>query len=367
MGLVHARAARAAGAVVLGVASRAAAGAERASERLGLDHAYASVDELLADDRIDLVHVCTPNTSHAAITSRVLSAGKHVICEKPLATSAQEAAKLADQAVASGLVAAVPFIYRFYPMVREARSRMLGGTTGRLFSIHGAYLQDWLADPEEDDWRVDPAHGGPSRAFADIGSHLCDLIEFVTGDRITRLCARLRTVHGDRASHRDVSTEDVAVVLFETSAGVPGTLHVSQVAAGHKNGLTIDLSGAHESLRFAQETPDTLDIGTTGGSTSVPRSMNLSPEAIRYCNLPPGHPQGYQDAFNAFVADAYDTSRGELRPGLPTFIDGRRAAELTQAVLLSDRKGAWVETMPDASGEDDVDGGAPGRPLAQSH
>jgi predicted dehydrogenase len=344
MGEVHARAARAAGARLVGVASRSAASSEGARSRLGAEVAYPSVAALLADDTVDVVHVCTPNDSHADIARQVLAAGRHVVCEKPLATTATEAQELTDLATASGRVAVVPFVYRFHPMVREARARIASGATGRVFSVHGAYLQDWLASPEDDDWRVDPAFGGPSRAFADIGSHLCDLLEFVTGDRISRVSARVRTVHADRAVHKAVTTEDVAVVVFETDAAVVGTLHVSQVSAGHKNALSFQIAGARESLAFDQECPDLLHVGTAAGTTAVPRSPGLSAEAARYSVVPPGHPQGYQDAFNALVADAYRAVRGDAPTGLPTFADGRRTAQVTEAVLESSRTGAWVET-----------------------
>jgi predicted dehydrogenase len=344
MGEVHARAARAAGAEVAGIASHSPESAERARLRTGARTAYSSVAALLADDAIDLVHVCTPNDSHAALARLVLEAGKHVICEKPLATTTRDAQQLADLAGGSCRTAVVPFVYRFHPMVREARARIHEGTTGRVFSIHGAYLQDWLANPNDDDWRVDPAHGGPSRAFADIGSHLCDLLEFVTGDRIQRVSARVRTVHADRAVHKAVVTEDVATAVFETASGAIGTLHVSQVSAGQKNALSIHIAGSEESLVFDQECPDFLRIGATAGTTVMARSDQLSEDAARLSVVPAGHPQGYQDAFNALVADAYGATQGRPAPGLPTFADGLRAAQLTEAVLASSRTDAWVET-----------------------
>jgi predicted dehydrogenase len=335
MGLVHARAARAAGARLVAVASRSADSAAQARRRLGAETAHPSVESLLADDGIDVVHVCTPNNSHGEIARKVLEAGKHVICEKPLAPTVAEAQELAELAATSGLTAVVPFVYRFHPMVREARARILDGTTGRVFSVHGAYLQDWLVRPEDDDWRVDPAYGGPSRAFADIGSHLCDLLEFVTGDRISRVSARVRTVHADRSVHKAVTTEDVAAVVFETEEAVIGTLHVSQVTAGRKNALSFEISGARESLAFDQECPDLLRIGTVSSTIVVSRSPEMSGDAARFSVVPPGHPQGYQDAFNALVADAYDATRGATPPGLPTFDDGHRTAQLTEAVLES--------------------------------
>ena len=165
MGAVHTRAARAAGAEVVAVATSSADGARRAAERLGIPTAAPSVEALLAMD-LDVVHVCSSNGAHLEHALAVLGAGIPVVCEKPLATSTADAARLAAAARDSGLVATVPFVYRFHPMAREARDRVRAG--GRVFTIQGAYLQDWLLEPEDDDWRTDPAAGGPSRAFADM-------------------------------------------------------------------------------------------------------------------------------------------------------------------------------------------------------
>ena len=344
MAQVHSRAARAAGAQVRAVATRTAAGGVRAQGVIGAEFAYRSAEELLADDRIDVVHICTPNGSHAELVRAALTAGKHVVCEKPLATSAAEAEQLVQLAAGTGLVAAVPFVYRFHTMIREARARVGSGVTGRLFTIQGAYLQDWLASAADDDWRVDPAFGGPSRAFADIGSHLCDAIEFVTGDAIRRLSSRVRTVHESRVTNKNVGTEDAVTVVFETDAGVIGTLHVSQVAHGRKNALLLEIAGENESLVFNQENPDVLRVGTAGGFLERLRSDDVDSAARPYSRIPAGHAQGYQDAFNAFVADTYRAVNGSTPDGLPTFADGLRAAQLTEAVLRSDAEDRWIDT-----------------------
>jgi len=344
MAAVHSRAARAAGAALVGGTSSSAERSLDAARRLGLDHGYGSLDELLADPDLDIVHVCTPNTTHAHLARAVLEAGKHVICEKPLATDARDAAELAELAAARGLVAAVPFVYRFHPMAREARDLVARGGTGRVVSVHGAYLQDWLATPHDDDWRVDTAQGGPSRAFADIGSHLVDLLEFTSGDRIVRLNALTRTVYDSRATNTDIATEDLVAVVVELAGGAIGTLLVSQVAPGHKNGLVLELGGTDASVRFEQERPETLWVGRIDAASVVARDpARLSPDAARLSLVPAGHPAGYQDAFNAFVADTYATVAGATRDGLPTFDDGVRAVRVTEAVLASAASGAWVE------------------------
>lgn len=344
MAEVHSRAARAAGAEIAGIASSSPASAARAKDRLGVEQAYASAQDLIEDDMIDVIHVCTPNATHVALAEAALKAGKHVVCEKPLATNVQDAAHLVELAAGAGTVATVPFVYRFHPMVREARDRIASGQTGRISTIQGSYLQDWLLSRDDDNWRVDAGLGGASRAFADIGSHLCDLIEFVTNDRIIRVGAISRTLFSGRANHKDVQTEDLVAAVFTTEAGTVGNLLVSQVAPGRKNRLMIEISGTESTVQFDQEAPETLWLGKRAGSELLVRDPDaLSPEAARLSVLPAGHPQGYQDAFNAFIADTYAAINGDIRDGLPTFRDGLRSAVLTESIIESSKCGEWVD------------------------
>ena len=344
MAEVHSRAARAAGAEIAGIASSSPASAARAKDRFGVEQAYASAQDLVEDDMIDVIHVCTPNVTHLALAEAALKAGKHVVCEKPLATNVQDAAHLVELAASAGTVATVPFVYRFHPMVREARERIASGQTGRISTIQGSYLQDWLLSRDDDNWRVDAGLGGASRAFADIGSHLCDLIEFVTNDRIIRTGAISRTLFSGRANHKDVQTEDLVAAVFTTEAGAVGNLLVSQVAPGRKNRLMIEISGTESTMQFDQEAPETLWLGKRAGSELLVRDPEaLSPEAARLSVLPAGHPQGYQDAFNAFIADTYAAINGDIRDGLPTFRDGLRSAVLTESIIESSKGGEWVD------------------------
>jgi predicted dehydrogenase len=287
-----------------------------------------------------------------------------VICEKPLATDAAGARRLVDAAAGSGLQAAVPFVYRYYPTVREARERVRAGRTGALRVLHGTYLQDWLLRPDDTNWRVDDELGGASRAFADIGSHWCDLAEFVSGHRITRLSARVLIAvpervgdigrhafgsGGNRDEVTSVTTEDAALVQFETDQGALGSVVVSQISAGRKNRLWIELDGSDEALAFDQEHPEELWQGTRESLSILRRDpATLSPAAARYATLPAGHPQGYGDCFDAFVSDVYHAVRdGRAVPdGTPTFADGLRAAVITEAVLASSRDGQWVDVEP---------------------
>ena len=336
IGAVHARAVRGAGGVVAAVAGSTPRSSAVAAERLGAERAAASAEELVESDDVDVVHVCTPNDLHARIEERALAAGKHVVCEKPLSTDLAGARRLADRAAGTSVVAAVPFVYRFHPTVRDARARVQRGDTGPLRLLHGSYLQDWLSRPGDDDWRVDPARGGASRAFGDVGVHWCDLVEFASGQRITRLNARMLAVPRAVPSR----TEDAAAVLFETDGGALGSVVVSQVSPGRKNRLWFSLDGADASLQFDQELPDSLWVGGREQNLVVARGAGAP---TRYDVVPAGHPQGYVDAFTAFVADVYAAVRGDAPDGLPTFPDGLRAALLTDAVVRSAADGAWID------------------------
>lgn len=341
MARTHTRSALAAGAELAALASSGPESAARAATALGYARAL-DPDALLAE-ALPVVHVCTPNRSHVGYARTAIRSGSYVICEKPLATNGAEAAALASEAAAAGLPGAVPFVYRYHPMVREARARIASGESGAVLTVSGQYLQDWLLDADDDNWRVGADAGGPSRAFADIGSHLVDLVEFVSGDRVAKLVATTRTVHGERAG-REVSTEDSVALAVELAGGGIGTLLVSQVAPGRKNGLVLEIAGARESVRFEQEDPERLWVGRRGHSLLLRRDPEtLSADAARLSSLPSGHALGYLDAFDAFMADAYAVASGEEREGLPTFADGARAAALTDAVLASAASGTWIE------------------------
>ncbi len=365
--LAKARSARLAGATLAGVATSSPERSREAAERLGAEEAYATPEQLATAEDVDVLHICTPNHLHAPLAEMALAAGKHVICEKPLALDAAQATRLVDAAAAAGTAAAVPFVYRYYPTVREARERVRSGATGPVRLVHGTYLQDWLTDAEDDNWRVDAALGGASRAFADIGSHWCDLAEFVTGQRIARLSARTLTAVPERVRNehaaafasgngggekRAVDTEDAAVVQFETDGGAVGSTVISQISPGRKNRLWLEVDGAREAVTFSQEEPETLWSGTRAGATLVPRDIaGMSADASRLSFLPAGHPQGYADCFDLFVADAHAVARGEAPPdGMPMFADGMRSAQIVEAVLASAREQRWVDVPAVAAG-----------------
>ena len=340
MAEVHSRAIRAAGHEVVMIASSSPEKSAQAATRLGVPQVAADARGLIESELVDVVHVCTPNAFHAEQTELAIAAGKPVVCEKPLATSVEDASNLVRRAAESKTPTAVPFIYRYYPAVREIRSRIAHGDAGELHLLHGSYLQDWLALPTATNWRVNEAVGGASRTFADIGVHWCDALEFVTGHRITRLVSLLARPHPARGA-----TEDSASILFETDRGASGTLIASQISHGRKNQLAFSFDGELESYEWNQERPGAFSASSANGSTNMNvgsvEIAAVSAQELAY--LPAGHPQGYQDAFTAFMTDAYASFQGDVALGLPTFEDGLRAAVITEAVLQSAQSRQWVD------------------------
>ncbi len=343
MAEVHSRAIRAAGHQVVMIASSTPESSVKAAAHLGIAQAAANASELITSAEVDVVHVCTPNTFHTEQSVLAIAAGKSVVCEKPLATTVADAAGLLEAAQTAGTSTAVPFVYRYYPAVREIRARIARGDAGELHLLHGSYLQDWLALASATNWRVNENIGGASRAFADIGVHWCDLMEFVTGHRITRLVASMAKPHAGRGD-----TEDSASILFETDRGASGTLIASQISYGRKNEIRFSFDGELESSYWNQEVPGRFTTANARreaivnvGSAEV---ASVAEQNLAY--LPAGHPRGYQDAFNAFTADAYRSFQGGVVDALPTFADGLRAATITEAVLLSTASRQWVEVAP---------------------
>ena len=353
---VHRRAIADAGATLAGVLGSSEERSAQAAAEWGV-RGYADLAELLSDG-VDVVHVCTPNATHAQYALAAIEAGINVVVEKPLATSTADARRLADAAGLAGVVATVPFVYRFHPLVRELRARRIAGEFGDLTLLHGSYLQDWLVSPDSSSWRVDAGLGGASRAFGDIGSHWCDLVEFVSGERFTSVSAVTFVAYETRPAasapsfggsssdgpRATVTTEDTAVATFRTASGVVANTVVSQVAAGRKNRLWFEMDGSAGSAVFDQENPESVWLGGEGGSTVLHRGEGaVSADQARLNRAPAGHPMGYPDAFAAFVADTYAAIGGASPEGLPTFADGLRSATIIDAVLASAATAAWTE------------------------
>ncbi len=362
IGGVHRRAAILAGARIVGVMASSPERSRQVAESWGAEQAYENIDQV-ADSDVDAVHICTPNASHVPYAIRLMAAGKHVLCEKPLGISLDDAQQAAAAAEAAGVVNTIPFTYRFHPMVREMRARVQSEEFGAINLIHGSYQQDWLLNPRSTSWRVSAKEGGPSRAFGDIGSHWCDLIEWVTDDKIAELVATTSTSIKQRPASTaatmsavesdapliDVDTEDSALILFRTANDIAGSAVITQLSAGRKNRLWVEIDGMQRSAVFDQELPEQLLIGADAGTQILVRDPNHgSSEQRRLSLLPAGHVQGFAQCFENYVNDSYAAidaynGEGESPEGLPTFADGARAAAICDAMLQSAQSRQWVK------------------------
>jgi predicted dehydrogenase len=326
---------------------------------------YDSYEALLADERVDVVHVATPNYLHFSHVRDALAAGKHVVCEKPLVTTSVESAELVALAERSGLVHCVNFHNRFYPLVQEMRERVRTGELGEVWSVHGGYLQDWLARPTDWNWRLEPEKAGELRTVGDIGTHWLDTVQFVTGLRVTEVLADLATAIPVRRRPRgevetfagaddadreevDVTTEDVAHILLRFENGTRGSLVVSQVSMGRKNSLRLEVDGSEAALAWDSERHEELWIGRRDEPNGVLlRNAALMHEAAAArSHLPVAHAEGFADAFRELYRAVYaDVARGDPcdQPDYPTFHDGHVEHVLLEAVSLSNRERRWVE------------------------
>jgi predicted dehydrogenase len=353
---------------VIGVAASNRESARQKADALGIPKAYDSYEELVADPAVHVVHNTTPNYLHGPVIKAAVAAGKHIISDKPLATSADEARTLWHAARDAGVIHAVTFNYRGNPLVQEARHLIASGDIGGVHFIHGGYLQDWLLEATDFSWRLEPEKGGPTSAMGDIGSHWCDLATHVTGRRIDAVLAELTTVvetrvrpAGSRAAFAkaqetagaafQVRSEDLATILLRFEGGAKGSCTVGQVCAGHKNDLWLEVSGANGSLRWRQEQQNELWIGRRHGANSVlPKDPQLlGSDARRYAHLPGGHQEGWADAFCNVLRDVYEVIAagaavdGPKPPAFATFEDGYRSACVVEAVLKSHRSGGvWT-------------------------
>jgi predicted dehydrogenase len=361
IGVVHADALRRLGVEVLGVVGSTP---ERAQAK-GIAPAYESYEAMLADDRVDVVHLATPNHLHHGQAKQALAAGKHVVCEKPLAVSAAESSELVELAERAGLVHCTNFNLRFYPLVQEARERLRAGAVGEVWNVHGGYLQDWLARPTDWNWRLEPDKAGELRAVGDIGSHWMDITQFVAGLRIVEVFADLGTAipvrrrpagqvetfaSGGDAAREDVqvSTEDLAHILIRFENGARGSLVVSQVSTGRKNSLRFEIDGSQGSLAWDSERNEELWLGRRDAPNEVllRDAALMSPGAAARTHLPVAHAEGFADTFRELYRAVYaDVARGRPadEPDYPTFRDGHVENVLCDAVAQSNRERRWVE------------------------
>ena len=328
--------------------------AARLGAELYVDRVSRDYRDLLADPAIDAVHVCTPNALHFPIVKAALEAGKHVLCEKPLAMSVSEAREMVELARQTGRRNCTFHNLRYYPMVQQARRVREAGELGDILIAQGAYSQDWLLYDTDWNWRV-AEEGGASRCMADIGSHWCDAVEHVTGLRITEVCADLEIFHktrrrpsgGDAAPiDTDVHTEDFGAVMFHMGERARGMFTASQVSAGRKNSFRFEIYGTKAGVAWDGERPDELWIGRRDAPNQILlKDPALMLDAARpYADLPGGHSEGYDDTFKQVFRRFYHSiEHPAAEPEYPQFVDGLRQLEILEAELASHRRRGWVE------------------------
>jgi predicted dehydrogenase len=339
------------------------------AERFGIPRVYDGWKPVIDDRDIEVVHNCTPNDLHFTINKAAIRAGKHIVSEKPLTLTSRESGELVRLARRAGIVHAVNYNYRFYPLIQHARVMAQSGTLGEIYLVHGHYLQDWLYYDTDYNWRVEPDVSGVSRAVADIGTHWCDLVQFVTGEKIVRVCADLVTFHKTRkkpsgavatfkgkespAAHAaksvPIKTEDAGILMIEFGNGARGAVTISQVSAGRKNREWFEIDGSGCAIAWDQEEPNQLWVGhrEKPNEVVIKDPSLLAEEARRYAHYPGGHPEGYPDGPKNLFINVYEFIRSGKDPrttktDFPTFEDGHRENLVVEAVVKSSRSRKWV-------------------------
>lgn len=366
MGPIHTEALRRLGYVE--VVAMAEANDELARQKAGalnIPKAYGDYRKLIADPDVEVVHNCTPNQVHFEVSKDILAAKKHIVSEKPLAMNSKESGELCRLAKQAGVVNAIDFNYRNYPLVQHMHELVKSGDLGEIYITHGSYLQDWLYLPTDYNWRVEPGVGGESRAVGDVGSHWFDTMQFITGRRVVEVMADLHIIHKVRKKPKKavetyagkllkaedytdapIVTEDCATILFRLDNGRPGSLTVSQVSAGRKNRLYIEVDGSKAALEWDQEDPNTLWVGRREGPNEIviKDPSLLKPNARRFAHYPGGHPEGYSEGpYNLFGNVYAHIADGAKSPAtFSTFQDGHNVIVLCEAVLQSHKKRAWT-------------------------
>ncbi|MFN8519289.1 MAG: Gfo/Idh/MocA family oxidoreductase [Chloroflexota bacterium] len=365
IGTVHVEALRRLGVTVHGILGSTPERALARADRLGVPRAYADLDELLADPAVEVVHVTSPNHLHHPQVKAILAAGRHVVCEKPLAVTSTESAELVAIAEASDRICAVNYNIRFYPLNQHLHGAVAAAELGDIRLVTGRYFQDWLFLDTDWNWRLDPAEGGELRAFGDIGTHWVDLVSFITGSRVASVLAELvtaipvrhapagpvETFSTQRSSDTiatPMTTDDIALLLLRFANGARGSVAISQVSAGRKNSLQYEVDGSRGSAAWDSETPDHLWLGHRDAPNEVlqraPALMNAVGAAA--ASLPGGHVEGFGDTFHALFRAIYaaiEDGRMPDRPTFATFQDGHHEMLLGDAVQRSAREGRWVD------------------------
>jgi len=364
IGTVHIEALRRLGVQVRGLLGSTPERGRRRAEQLGLPRAYADLAELLADDRVEVVHVASPNDLHYPQVVEILAAGRHVVCEKPLALTAEQSADLLRRAEAAGVVHAVNFNIRFYPVNQHLRGAIVDGALGEVRLVTGRYFQDWLLFPSDWNWRLQPERGGALRAVGDIGSHWLDLLTFLTGAHVSEVMADLATfvpVHleptgpvetfaverSGEAVPRQIGTEDAATILLRFDNGARGLLAVSQVSPGRKNSLAYEIDGSTAAAAWDSERPDELWLGHRDRPNELllRNPALMTAPGVAAAHLPAGHVEGFADTFRALYKAVYTAVAAggpPETPSYPTFADGHDEMLVGEAIARSAKERRWV-------------------------
>jgi predicted dehydrogenase len=363
VGRAHLEALRRRGIPIAGVLGSTPDRTKEAHSSLGTDRAYTSLEDLAQDSSVDVVHICTPNHLHFMQAETLLKAGKHVLCEKPLAMDTRQSGALIELARKHQCVGGVAYNLRYYPLCQEARSIVERGIIGAPRLVHGSFLQDWLLYPSDWNWRLEPHLGGNLRAVSDIGTHWLDLMTWITGRKVTEVCADLATVVPERRRPRGkvetfqksegafdeikITTDDYGSVLVHFEGSLCGVMTVSQVSAGRKARLWFEVDGSEGSLAWNSESPNTLWIGRRNDpNQEMAKDPSLmSPAARGYAAYPGGHPEGYPDTFAQLFKDFYAyVTAGDLNAprAFPTFEIGHEEMILCDAIAASHRERRWV-------------------------
>jgi len=367
IGPAHVEALRRLGIEVVGIAGSSLERARPKARALNIAQVYAYWHDVIADPAVDVVHITTPNYLHYPMARAAIEAGKHVVCEKPLAMNSQESGELLRMATEAGVVHAVNYNIRFYPLCQEARARVARGGLGDVTIVRGSYLQDWLLYDTDWNWRLEPELGGSLRAVADIGTHWLDLTGFITGLRVQAVLADFRTfipvrkkpttpidtftgkeMRSAEYAEQSIHTEDYATVLLKYGDGASGVMTVSQVCAGRKNRLAFEIDGSEQALGWDSERPNELWIGRRDGSNEVviKDPSLLTPQAKEFAGYPGGHTEGFPDTFKQLYRAVYGYIRAgdmSVPPDFPTFADGHEEILLCEAIERSAKEGGWVD------------------------
>lgn len=355
---------------VVGVYDADRARMEQIAKLYGIEHTALSADELIDNDRIDVYHNCTPNHLHFQLNKRILQKGKHLLSEKPLALSAAEAKELKDLAKEQSVLTAINFCYRYYPVVQEARLRVLAGGIGKPRMVKGNFLQDWLLYETDYNWRLDRAYTGLSNTMADIGSHWCDIAQFLTGSQIVSVMGDAQTLVPERKKGKAAATfsnsaeldyelkkievDDYVSAFLRFDNGMVGCFTASSLCAGRKVALEVEVYGSESSLLWSHEHPSILKAGfrNKANESFIEGPQLQSSESAKYALLPSGHPMGYHDAVYNLFKHFYDgvTERnqgGTVVEEWPNFENGYQLAKVVEAIVASTKAKTWIDIKYD--------------------